>query len=257
MASPKQRRFVIRQRSKRRKRMGKAVRMTGELANALGELRAKAIATDWTKSKYDFRDYDETAHLHGFKTQLPTRPEDTVARFEGFGFGPLIRRLRDRFPDEKLEVLNEGGGRSVFPDQLQQEANQVLGENNMRVTTSDIRPLYARPTFTAAATEQLVHSFGKERFHLILSTYGGPSETTLPFLRGFMNILGVLKRGGEARIRLGANDPQRNEKVKHALGKMQKWYPAIRISLEEKKYNSGYRITRTRKDYYIVIQKPR
>ncbi|MCX6798619.1 MAG: class I SAM-dependent methyltransferase [Candidatus Diapherotrites archaeon] len=120
------------------------------------------------------------------------RDQRNLAQIEGLHrvkFKEVVERLRGRFPNQRLEVLDEGAGRSDFGNQL--VSKEFAG--NMNVTRTDIR------SWTQADREVnvigIVEEFGKGRFHLVVSSTGGAHSSPLPE-KALFQIVSVLKPGG-------------------------------------------------------------
>ena len=92
----------------------------------------------------------------------------------GIKFKPVIKKLQTGFPKQMIEVLDEGAGRSSLKKELMRDFERV------HVTTTDIRKwkrwlgLKREPDVRANVMD-LTKVFGKNRFHLVVSTMGGLS----------------------------------------------------------------------------------
>lgn len=107
----------------------------------------------------------------------------------GVMYKPIIEELRKRFPGERLEGLDEGGGASTFKKELM--APKLSG--NIKVTTTDVRKL---ATVDAVVNVHgLVKRFGENRFHFVNSCFGGVAFSPCP-QQALYQIVAVLKPGG-------------------------------------------------------------
>ena len=111
----------------------------------------------------------------------------------GIRFKSIIGKLRECFPNETLEILDEGAGRSNLKKWLMRRFK------GLRVTTTDVCegrwwPMPKHPDEIVNVLN-LVKSFGKNRFHLVVSTVGGAWHSPVPE-KAFFQIVSVLKPGG-------------------------------------------------------------
>lgn len=130
-----------------------------------------------------------------------TRPLTEIESMHRVRFINRIEALRRRFKNERIEVLDEGAGNSSFARELREKAKNKFGPNSIRITRTDTRTRGV-PVLELVNTspERLVETFGKNRFHLVVSTYGGIHHGKVKDLNILANIIEVLKPGGEARI---------------------------------------------------------
>ncbi len=115
----------------------------------------------------------------------------------GIKFKPIIKELRERFPGTTLEVLDEGAGRSSLKNSL------LWRFKDLNVTTTDICegklwPMPKKPDKIANVLD-LVKSFGKNKFHLVISTGGGAWRSPVPE-KAFFQIVSVLQPKGTGII---------------------------------------------------------
>lgn len=118
---------------------------------------------------------------------------DSLLEVEGWHsikFKPILKKLRSRFQGEKIEVLDEGAGRSS----LKHELMQPEFGGNLQVTTTDVRQGNGWPD-KRVNVMNLVKEFGKNRFHLVVSTVGGGTYTPLGE-KAIFQMVSVLKPGG-------------------------------------------------------------
>ncbi len=118
----------------------------------------------------------------------------------GIKFKPIIKELRKKFPDQTLEVLDEGAGRSSLKRGL------LWRFKDLHVTTTDICkgimwPMPKKPDVIVNVVH-LVERFGENRFHLVVSTGGGAWRSPVPE-KAFFQIVSVLKPRGVGIIATG------------------------------------------------------
>ncbi|MBU0635960.1 hypothetical protein KKE06_02960 [Candidatus Micrarchaeota archaeon] len=125
----------------------------------------------------------------------------TVESIHRIKFFTLIRALRKRFKNRRIEVLDEGAENSSFARKLQKKVEKEFGPNSIRVIRTDIRKRGV-PTSNLVNTpsERLVETFGKNRFHLVVSSFTGLNYTKVNSVKALANAIEVLRSGGEARI---------------------------------------------------------
>ncbi len=111
-----------------------------------------------------------------------------VEELHGIKFSELIPQLRRIFPGETIEILDEGSGRSSLKIQLEPEFPRQI-----KITRSDMRPDVS-PDGVCNVLD-LVKTFGKSRFHFVISTYGGSYFSPIPE-KAFFQIVSVLKPKG-------------------------------------------------------------
>ena len=175
MPSQKRRRFQIRQRRKRtakfqtrQKFAREAGRDLTSIENQRGDLAIRGGRVGNWKRRLDEINDD---HNTDFKVE--------------------IANLQKRFPHGDVEVLNEACGQSSF-------ASELSGQE-IRITNSDLFPRSSQPNFHQVSVHDLVEHFGKNRFHLVVSTRGG-ADWGGDARSAVSNIYGVLKPGGIAFI---------------------------------------------------------
>ncbi|HLC92806.1 MAG TPA: class I SAM-dependent methyltransferase [archaeon] len=117
---------------------------------------------------------------------------EKIQRDHGVNFRKKVGTLKARFPKQRIEILNEGCGESSF-------AAELASEKGIRITNSDLVDRHSQPNFHKVSVHDLARRFGKNRFHLVVSTrggvdWGGDSRSSLS------NIYEILKPGGEAYI---------------------------------------------------------
>ena len=182
MPSQKRRRFQIRQKAKRVEKRRKAIQLSPE--EKLRIFREKKMSE---KGLYEYSGMRRT--LEG------------VDRAHRKDFTKITLELAKRFPGKKLIILDEGAGQSTFYRDL---AESLRGRVNIQVIKTDIQK-ENRPDFIAAP-EELAKLFGKDKFHLIVSTFGGVNYTNISALKAIGNIIAVLARGGEAHLIMNAEN---------------------------------------------------
>ncbi|MDP2973708.1 MAG: hypothetical protein Q8N60_01525, partial [Candidatus Diapherotrites archaeon] len=93
---------------------------------------------------------------------------------------------------ETIEVLDEAAGRSGFKHELEK-----LCGGSVRVTTTDVRSGNGWPDKVVDVMDLADNKkgFGKNRFHLVVSTVGGALYGPLPE-KAIFQIVSVLKPGG-------------------------------------------------------------
>lgn len=180
MPGPKRRRFIIRQRQKAREKRGRATRLSEDERRKLHDFK---IRGQW-----------EIIHSRGnIKRSLAD-----VNTEHGRNFEDVVRGLARRFPKERIQVLDEGAGNSEFGTQL---TERLKDEVDVSVEKTDINFPHLKQM---VSPEELVERFGRDRFHLVVSTFGGTQYTTISRRRALANIIAVLKPGGIASILTGA-----------------------------------------------------
>lgn len=123
---------------------------------------------------------------------IEERGRDSVEAFHKISFKGIIGKLKAKFPKSIIQVLDEGAGRSS----LKREILSDFG-SSIDIITSDIRKYDELSDWPdkQANVMDLVKSFGRSRFHLIVSTYGGAFYSPLPE-KALFQIVSVLKPGG-------------------------------------------------------------
>ncbi len=135
-------------------------------------------------------------HWKSFKEPLDIDSLADVESWHNIKFKPVLQKLSKRFP-EKLEVLDEGTGRSSLKHEL---LKSEFGKK-LNVTTTDVRRGTGWPD-KEVNVMKLVDTFGKNKFHLVVSTVGGTIYTPLPE-KAFFQIVSVLKPGGTGIVSTG------------------------------------------------------
>lgn len=223
------RRMIIRQARKKRKKQAKSIILPQNQKRELKQFIASG----------QFR--LEARNDRGF---MKRRLIEVEVRHEK-DFTRIVADLRRRFKNRQIEVLDEGAGNSTFIEELsgKSPAGTING------TKTDIRYGSGKDP-NAISPEQLVDHFGKERFHLIVSTFGGTTYTSISQEKALANIIQCLKTGGMASIVLGNNDFFTHGRKFDAatIEKMRKLYPHIQITVREIEYPDS----KTMSAYQIV-----
>jgi|GEM_PF-4444647 len=107
-----------------------------------------------------------------------------------------LRMLSNRFPNQTIRVYDDGTGHSTYAQDLAEKAKEE--GIKVEVVKSDIRPDMKGVDDTVA--EELVKRYGRESFHMVLSTYGGIMYTRGNQRKALANIVEVMKPGGMASI---------------------------------------------------------
>ena len=144
------------------------------------------------KEKKMVTEQEKKARQANWKTIKESMDADSLLDVEGWHnikFKPVLQSLVKRFP-EKLEILDEGAGRSSLKHEL---LKSELGEK-LNVTTIDVRR-GATWSDKIVNIMGLVDKFGKNKFHLVVSTVGGATYSPL-HEKAFFQIVSVLKPGG-------------------------------------------------------------
>lgn len=149
-------------------------------------------------------------------------------------FVKIVQKLSHSFQKEPLEVLDEGCGTSSLFEELPERLKD-LGIN-ARVTRTDIdkkiEPTLESP-IVYCSPEKLLQKFGYNRFHLIISTFGGFTYTVVNQTKAIANILAVLKQGGEAHILTAeASHLTSGRKLSETLKILQNRFRQVEISLD-------------------------
>ena len=127
--------------------------------------------------------------------------KDHMVKFEY-----VVNGLMARFPNEKLEVLDEGCGLSEFGQEL-------ADRTGVHVTKTDL----VSSRGSSVSVHDLHSRFGEGRFQLVVSTRGGVDWGGDP-LHGVANIYSVLKVGGQAYITVTCNANRLRKKIREELG---------------------------------------
>ncbi|MCR4369050.1 MAG: hypothetical protein NUV67_04045 [archaeon] len=123
-----------------------------------------------------------------------SRPLAKINDIHEVDFAEVVGRLQQRFPGERIRVLNEGNGKSLFASGLVSVAKGV----DLDFIKTDIA--HSAQFDVLASPEELVSKFGRDSFHLVVSTFGGASYTNANAAKAIMNVAEVLKPGGVAYI---------------------------------------------------------
>ena len=183
MPTKKRRKHQIRQRQLRRRKNASFKELSVREREAVAEQEEKAVEkTVWDDhfSPSDTRRLYEVARRHG-----------------RVDFKQVLDELSGRFPGEKLEVLDEGAGRST----LYKELPRLASKAKVKVTRTDVRKGWKRIHWPWSWPDKVVNvmglaqEFGKKRFHLVVSTESGVSNTALPE-KAIFQIVEVLKPRG-------------------------------------------------------------
>ena len=108
----------------------------------------------------------------------------------------------------------------------------------MRFTTTDIRDI-GKPVHDAAP-EELVAKFGKNRFHLIVSTWGGTHFSPVRKEKALVNIIASLVSGGMASVCV-SNESDDNNPVRIAQ-KLARKLKNVSIRVEPQYRDPRYRV---------------
>jgi len=119
-----------------------------------------------------------------------------VEKDQGIKFQEEIGKLKKRFPRQKIEILDEGCGLSTLADELEQP--------NVHISKSDLVHSVSPKKFHKVSVHDLAKHFGKNRFHLIISTRGGV-DWGGDYKNAIANIYATLKPRGKAFITATAN----------------------------------------------------
>ncbi len=251
MPSPKVRlKYRNKARAEKRKR---AMRLTRSDVMQLAHARQLWKTPEWgLLNGTNMRGLEEIEELHGLKEKKIKNGKPVV---EGSGFIGFLGALRRRFPEQVIQVLDEGTGLSSFKPELLSEAEKKFGAHTVRIETSDILPAPSKEAHVEATPEELVKRFGRNRFHLIVSTYGGMSYSMLHPLIGLSNIVAVLKEGGEARLLITANTFRGDYAWGKAVEKLRKLHPHIIVKIVENTFEVRNPKRHTASNFYITIQK--
>ncbi|MFH1256726.1 MAG: hypothetical protein V1494_05555 [Candidatus Diapherotrites archaeon] len=170
MPTPKRKRFQIRQRQKRISGFKKArIKYIQEGLKSLAEQRKKVGC--------NYRTLDQVEEEHLVK------------------FQDVINRLKKRFPGKTIRVLDEGAGESSLAHELSQKGVSIVRSDLLERPFTDFAGEYhdKTPIYT------LAKHFGKNKFHLIISTFSGAYYAE-KFAASCANIYTTLESGGEAFV---------------------------------------------------------
>ncbi|MBS3061840.1 MAG: hypothetical protein J4215_04640 [Candidatus Diapherotrites archaeon] len=148
---------------------------------------------------------------------------------------------RQKKPNEPIHVLNEGAGRSTFSAELKQLAN--LFQIPVQVTETDLRPLF-RATKNVSP-EEIVSKFGKKKFQVIVSTFGGFNYTRANRRHALVNFIQALSPGGLASI---VFMHQHLAAVSAEVRQVQKRFPEISFEIKQNR--------RIHAAYILTMRKP-
>jgi len=136
----------------------------------------------------------KTSSWKSIKEPLDMDSLEAIEGWHNIKFKPLLQNLRERFPGESIKVLDEGAGRSS----LKHELTQPKFGGRLDVTTTDVRLGRGWPDKVVNVVD-LVKEFGKNRFHLVVSTAAGGTYSPLGE-KALFQIVSVLKPGGKGVV---------------------------------------------------------
>jgi hypothetical protein len=149
----------------------------------------------------------------------------------GIEFEKIISELAKKFPGQTINALDEGAGLSRLHEQLQDHGKQL----GIRVSTvrTDIDP--STGIKHLVPPEHLLKTFGRGKFHLVCSTYGGATYTLVRQEKALANIIGVLKEGGVGLVTSQENDVFAGGRkiTRMAVDKIKKRFPNVIIEYKE------------------------
>lgn len=180
------------------------------------------------------RDFEDIKRNRDFAATLNSRYNSLaeVCKLHGIDFPGLIKELKKQFPGQRIEVLDEGAGKSTFAKELTETANREIGEDSLNVTKTDIIGNPEKQVIEASP-EQLLQRFGPEKFHFVSSTFSGMHSTHLDFGKGMENILRVLKPGGKASILVSKKDLLVLDRLEDQLDRWAKRHSNISFKVRE------------------------
>ena len=112
-----------------------------------------------------------------------------IERLAGVSFDSIIGKLRKKFPEQQLVGLDEGAGKSTL-------AAELRAKFGLTVVQTDARPdFFATETHKRVNVVDLVKHFGKGKFHLAVSSFGGVNYSPLQE-KALYQLVSVLKQGG-------------------------------------------------------------
>ena len=209
MPTAKSKRFQNKQREKRKRKRQKLVGLSKRDLRAL-ELQRLVYRPDFFKSGN-------------------SRTLAEVNSFHRKDFVKIIHDLKRNFPNEQLEVLDEGAGNSSFGKELQENVKTQTGLE-INVTRTDLQGVAdSRPH----SPQELFKHFGRNKFHLIVSTFGGTTYSH-SIQKSVSNLISVLKPGGVASLLLQGSK-ERLEQIKK-LGRV---FPNAHLDFFVYKYPSN------------------
>ncbi len=164
-----------------------------------------------------------------------------ISEFHQHDLFDTIRQMAREHPNEIIRVLDDGSGKSTFKSDVQNLAD--LFKIPVDVTSTDIRPL--ERGHANVTPEEIISKYGKNRFHLIVSTFGGFNYTHIPKRHALTNFIHALRPGGIASLAIMSNQIQT---VYSEIKAVKKRFPAVRL---------GYYPHPKHPDVYVVtIAKP-
>ena len=124
------------------------------------------------------------------------RRMEEIEKDFGEKFAPLLGELSKRFPGPVIRVLDEGAGRSQLKGQLK----KINAGKKIRVTRTDVREGFFWPdkvvnVIGLVKGDGKFRGFGKNRFHMVVSSAGGPAYSPVPE-KALFQLVSVLKPGG-------------------------------------------------------------
>lgn len=223
MPTPKRRSFLIKQKQKRVKKRNALLNLSPSEARRIHHF---IEIGQWEKEK-------ERAVVRSHPRGYDHRSIYQVQEVHERDFVSITRKLLQRFPKGEINVLDEGAGQSTFHEDL----SKLVGDDRVKVYRSDIRYLIPTSYTKPVPPEKLVETFGKNHFHLIVSTFGGTTYSKINSEKAIANIATVLKTGGIASIATSRNDDYVNgRQVSLAdLTRIIKRFPELKITEEKKR----------------------
>jgi SAM-dependent methyltransferase len=113
-----------------------------------------------------------------------------IESFHKIKFDDVFQKLFLRFPCQKIEVLDEACGYT----NLKKDLRLKKYPKRLTVISSDIKK-WGNTVDVVSNILGLEKKFGKNRFHLVVSTYGGASYSPLPE-KALFQIVEILRPGG-------------------------------------------------------------
>ena len=188
MVSPKMRRIIAKKRGRRGKRLKAATLSQGERE------RLESAKRVFKKVEFGFA---KSRHLSIEKSSEKGPPSYNEEHRRNFTEDVL--RLSRNFPGEEIIVLEDGPGTGHFSRELVEEVKKkTSGQVKVKVITLDI-DLRRNPDLFGSP-EQLVQFIGRNKVHMVVSTYGGVTYTEVSQSKAIANIADILKPGGFASI---------------------------------------------------------